>query len=69
MCFFIYDGEVGPRIRSISEGEASPLGGQQEGRDRAQERPDERDLRAGAEDAEYRSESDTKEGKRLLLGT
>ena len=25
--------------------------------------------RAGAEDAEYRSENDTKEGERLLLGT
>ena len=69
-CLFIYDGEVGRRIRSTTaKGEASPLGGQLEGRDRAQERPDERDIRAGAEDAEYRSRSDTKKGERLLLGT
>ena len=37
--------------------------------DRAQERPDKRDIRAGAEDAEYRSGSDAKKGDRLLLGT
>ena len=34
-----------------------------------QERPDERDIRAGAENAEYRSGSDAKKGERLLLGT
>ena len=34
-----------------------------------QARPDERDTRAGAEDAEYRSGSDTKKGERLLLRT
>ena len=56
------------RIRT-AEGEASPLGGQQERRNRAQARPDEQYTRAGAEDAEYRSGSDTKEGERLLLGT
>ena len=27
-CLFIYDGEVGQRIESTAEGEASPLGGQ-----------------------------------------
>ena len=68
-CLIIYDGEVGREIRSTAKGEASPLGGQLERRDRAQERPDERDIRAGAEDAEYRSGSDTKKGERLLLGT
>ena len=68
-CLFIYDGEIGRRNRSTAEGEESPLGGQLEGRDRAQERPDERDIRAGAEDAEYRNGSDAKKGERLLLGT
>ena len=29
-CLFIYDGEVGLRIRSTAGGEASPLEGQQE---------------------------------------
>ena len=53
----------------IAEGEASRLGGQQERRDRAEARPDERYTRAGAEDAENRSGSDPKEGERLLLGT
>ena len=37
--------------------------------DRAQERPDKRDIRAGAEDAEYRSGNDAKKGDRLHLGT
>ena len=32
-----------------------------------QERPEERDIRAGAEDAEYRSASDAEKGERLLL--
>ena len=45
----------------------SPLEGQLERPDRAQERPEERDIRAGAEDAEYRSGSDAKKGERLLL--
>ena len=36
--------------------------------DRAQERPDEkREIRTGAEDAEYRSGSDAKKGEMLLL--
>ena len=63
-----YDGEAGLRNNN-AEGEALPLGGQQERRDRAQARPDERYTRAGAEDAEHRSGSDTKEGERLLLRT
>ena len=63
-----YDGEAELR-NTTAEGEASPLGGQQEQRDRAQARPDERYTRVGAEDAEDRSESDTKEGERLFLGT
>ena len=63
-CLFIYDGEVGQIIESTAKGEASPLGGQLEYRDRAQERPDERDIRAGT-----RSGSDAKKGERLLLGT
>ena len=67
-CLSIYDGEVGRRIRSTVEGEESLLGGQLERRDRAQERPDERDIRAGAEDAEYKSGNDAKKGERLLLG-
>ena len=37
--------------------------------DRAQARPDKPHTRAGAEDAEYRSGSDTEEGERRLLGT
>ena len=62
-----YDGEA--RLRNTAaEGEASPLGGQQERRDRTQARPDERYTGAGAEDAEHRSGSDTNEGERLLLG-
>ena len=68
-CLFIYDGEVGRRMKSTAEGEESPLGGQLERRDRAKERSDERDIRADAEDAEYRSGSDAKKGQRLLLGT
>ena len=35
--------------------------------DRAQERPEERDIRAGTEDAEYRSGSDAEKGERLIL--
>ena len=54
---------------STAEGEMSPLGGQQEQQDRAQARPEERYARAGAEDAEHRSISDTKKGEKLLLGT
>ena len=68
-CLFIYDGEVGRRIWRTAEGEESTLGGQLEWRDRAQERPDERDIRAGAEEAEYRSGSDAKKGEGLLLET
>ena len=67
-CIFRYDGDVGRRIRSTAEGEESPQGEQLEGPDRAQERPDERDIRPGAEDAEYRSGSDVKKGERILLG-
>ena len=37
-----------------------------EGLNRAQERPEERDIRAGAEDAECRSGSDAKQGERLF---
>ena len=66
---FIYDGEVEQRNESTAEGEESPLGGPVECRDRAQERPDERHIRAGIEDAEYRSGSDAKKGERLLVGT
>ena len=55
--------------RSTAEGEEPPLGGQLEWRDRAQERPEERDIRAGGEDAECRNESDAKKGERLLLRT
>ena len=61
-----YDGEA---ALYTAEGEASPLGGQQERGDRVQARPDERYTKAGAEDAEYKSGSDTKEGEKLLLGT
>ena len=63
-----YDEEAGLR-NTTAEGEASLLGEQQEQRDRAQARPDERYTRAGAKDAEHRSGSDTKESERLLLGT
>ena len=52
-------------LRILPRSEASPL----EGRDRAQERPGERDIRTGAEDAEYRNGSDAKKGERLLLRT
>ena len=68
-CLFIYHGEGGGGIRSTAEGEESPLAGQLEWRNRAQERPDERDIRAGAEDAEHRRGSDIKKGERLLLRT
>ena len=54
-------------LRVPPRSEASPPKGGLEGRDRAQERPKERDIEAGAEDAEHRSRTDAEEGKRLLL--
>ena len=61
--FVEYDGEVGLRIRSTAEGEASPLGGQQERRDWAQERPDEREHQsqrsAGRSAQEWKPEAPT----------
>ena len=54
-------------LRIPPRSEALPLERELEGRDRAQERPGERDIRTGAEDAEYRSGSDAKKGERLLL--
>ena len=55
-------------MRISPRSEESPLGGQLEGQDRAQERPGERDIRTGAEGAEYGSGSDARKGERLLLG-
>ena len=49
--------------------EASTAKGELDWRDRAQERPGERDIETGAEDAGYGSRGSTKKGERLLLGT
>ena len=64
------DGEVGPRIRRTTEGEASPLE-KDSWSDRTGRMSNQTNetIRVGAEDAEYRSGSDTKEGERLLLRT
>ena len=66
---YIYDGTSKVEEFGIPpRGEESPLGEELEWLDRAQERPDEkRDIRNGAEDAEYRSGSDAKKGERLFL--
>ena len=64
------DGEVGLRIKSTTEGEASPLEkvswSDETG---CRSDPTNETVRAGAEDAEYRSGSNTKKGERLLLRT